>query len=48
VKSEEQTYSLFNFVNALNQDIDNLEEANKDIQAEIRKKKVLQFIFNHL
>ena len=34
IKSEEQNYSLFNYVNVLTQDIDFLEENNKDLQVE--------------
>mgnify|MGYP006991982163 CR=1 FL=1 len=35
IKSEEQNYSLFNYVNVLTQDIDFLEENNKDLTSEI-------------
>lgn len=35
IKSEEQNYSLFNYVNVLTQDIDFLEENNKDLAIEI-------------
>lgn len=35
IKSEEQNYSLFNYVNVLTQDIDFLEENNKDLAVEI-------------
>ncbi len=35
IKSEEQNYSLFNYVNVLTQDIDFLEENNKDLSIEI-------------
>lgn len=35
IKSEEQNYSLFNYVNVLTQDIDFLEENNKDLNSEI-------------
>jgi len=35
IKSEEQNYSLFNYVNVLTQDIDFLEENNKDLSVEI-------------
>jgi hypothetical protein len=35
IKSEEQNYSLFNYVNVLTQDIDFLEENNKDLEKEI-------------
>jgi len=35
IKSEEQNYSLFNYVNMLTQDLDFLEENNKDLESEI-------------
>jgi hypothetical protein len=35
IKSEEQNYSLFNYVNILTQDIDFLEDSNKDLDEEI-------------
>lgn len=35
IKSEEQNYSLFNYVNVLTQSIDFLEENNKDLALEI-------------
>jgi len=35
IKSEEQNYSLFNYVNVLTQDLDFLEENNKDLAQEI-------------
>lgn len=35
IKAEEQNYSLYNYVNTLNSDIDVIEEANRNIQAEI-------------
>jgi hypothetical protein len=35
IKSEEQNYSLFNYVNVLTQDLDFLEENNKDLAGEI-------------
>jgi coiled-coil domain-containing protein 63/114 len=36
IKSEEQNYSLFNYVNILTQEIDFLEENNKDLEEEIQ------------
>jgi len=46
IKSEEQNYSLFNYVNVLTQDIDFLEENNKDLEEEkkllaVRKIKII-------
>mmetsp|Transcript_24291 Transcript_24291/g.27553 ORF Transcript_24291/g.27553 Transcript_24291/m.27553 type:complete len:482 (+) Transcript_24291:141-1586(+) len=41
IKSEEQTYSLYNYVNVLNQDIDTLEENNKEISKEIQRYEAL-------
>jgi len=35
IKSEEQNYSLFNYVNVLTQELDFLEENNKDLEREI-------------
>jgi hypothetical protein len=40
IKSEEQNYSLFNYVNILTQDIDFLEENNKDLDEEIKNLRV--------
>jgi coiled-coil domain-containing protein 63/114 len=31
IKAEEQNYSLYNYVNTLNSDIDTIEDANKSI-----------------
>ena len=42
IKSEEQNYSLFNYVNLLTQDIDFLEENNKELEAEIKELEVLK------
>ncbi len=36
IKAEEQNYSLYNYVNMLNQEIDTLDDSNKDLEAEIR------------
>ena len=36
VKAEEQNYSLYNYVNMLNSDIDMVEEQNKQISVEIK------------
>ncbi len=35
IKAEEQNYSLYNYVNTLNSDMDVIEEANNNIRAEI-------------
>ena len=45
IKSEEQNYSLFNYVNMLTQDLDFLEENNKDLESEIEMLEVLIHIF---
>lgn len=37
IKAEEQNYSLYNYVNKLNSDIDTIEEQNKAIASEIHK-----------
>lgn len=37
IKAEEQNYSLFNYVNMLNTEFDQLEESNKDIKDQIQK-----------
>lgn len=37
IKAEEQNYSLYNYVNMLNTEIDTIEEQNKTISNEIRK-----------
>ncbi len=39
IKAEEQNYSLYNYVNILNSDIDTIEEQNKNIAEEIEKNK---------
>jgi len=36
IKAEEQNYSLFNYVNMLNSDIDMIEEQNKQIGEQIK------------
>ena len=41
IKAEEQTYSLYNYVNMLNSEIDMIEEQNRNIEAEIRKHEEL-------
>ena len=41
IKAEEQNYSLYNYVNTLNSDIDVIEEANRNIQAEIERHESL-------
>jgi len=41
IKAEEQTYSLYNYVNALNSDIDTIEEANQNIKNEIEKLNIM-------
>ena len=40
IKSEEQNYSLFNYVNVLTQDLDFLQENNKDLTNEIENLEV--------
>lgn len=39
VKAEEQNYSLYNYVNRLNQDVDQLDETNKELTSEIDEYK---------
>ena len=41
VKAEEQNYSLYNYVNMLNSDIDMIEEQNKSIEQEIKRHEQL-------
>lgn len=41
IKAEEQNYSLYNYVNILNSDIDTIEEQNKNIAKEIKKNEEL-------
>ncbi len=41
IKAEEQNYSLYNYVNMLNSEIDMIEEQNRNIEAEIRKHEEL-------
>ena len=41
IKAEEQNYSLYNYVNMLNSEIDTIEEQNKNIETEIRKHEEL-------
>lgn len=41
IKAEEQNYSLHNYVNILNSDIDTIEEQNKNIGKEIKKNEEL-------
>lgn len=41
IKAEEQNYSLYNYVNTLNSEIDMIEEQNKNIEAEIKKHEEL-------
>jgi len=36
IKAEEQNYSLYNYVNMLNSEIDMIEEQNRNIETEIR------------
>lgn len=42
IKAEEQNYSLYNYVNMLNSDIDTVEEQNKQIGDEIKHHMKLQ------
>ena len=41
IKAEEQNYSLYNYVNTLNSEIDMIEEQNKTIEAEIQRHEEL-------
>lgn len=41
IKAEEQNYSLYNYVNMLNSEIDMIDEQNKNIENEIRKHEEL-------
>lgn len=41
IKAEEQNYSLYNYVNMLNSEIDMIEEQNKNIESEIKKHEEL-------
>ena len=41
VKAEEQNYSLYNYVNTLNSEIDMIDETNKNIKAEIERHEKL-------
>eukprot|EP00347_Sterkiella_histriomuscorum_P022526 403338159 len=41
IKAEEQNYSLYNYVNMLNSEIDMIEEQNKNIESEIRRHEEL-------
>jgi D-ribose pyranose/furanose isomerase RbsD len=41
IKAEEQNYSLYNYVNMLNSEIDMIDEQNRNIEAEIRKHEEL-------
>jgi coiled-coil domain-containing protein 63/114 len=41
IKAEEQNYSLYNYVNMLNSEIDMIEEQNKNIEGEIRRHEQL-------
>ena len=39
IKAEEQNYTLFNYVNKLNSDIDTIDEQNKYISEEIENQE---------
>ena len=41
IKAEEQNYSLYNYVNTLNSEIDTIEEQNRNIEAEIKRHEEL-------
>ena len=41
IKAEEQNYSLYNYVNMLNSEIDMIEEQNNNIESEILKHEEL-------
>lgn len=40
IKAEEQNYSLYNYVNMLNSEIDMIEEQNRNIEQEIRSREI--------
>ena len=40
IKSEEQNYSLYNYVDILTQEIDQLEDSNKKLKENIKKQEV--------
>ena len=46
IKAEEQNYSLFNYVNMLNSDIDMINEQNKHISQQISHHQQLQNMSN--
>jgi len=41
IKAEEQNYSLYNYVNTLNSEIDMIEEQNRNIEQEIKRHEEL-------
>jgi hypothetical protein len=41
IKAEEQNYSLYNYVNTLNSEIDMIEEQNRNIEKEINRHEEL-------
>lgn len=41
IKAEEQNYSLYNYVNSLNSEIDMIEESNRNIEADIKRHEEL-------
>lgn len=41
IKAEEQNYSLYNYVNMLNSEIDTIEEQNRNIEGQIAKHEKL-------
>jgi hypothetical protein len=46
IKAEEQNYSLYNYVNMLNSEIDNIAEQNKNIESQIAKHESLAVMSN--
>jgi hypothetical protein len=44
IKAEEQNYSLYNYVNTLNSEIDLIEEQNRNIEAEIKRHEQLSMM----
>jgi len=42
IKTDDQNYTLYNYVNALNSEIDTVEDANKNIEMEIKRHEELR------
>ena len=47
IKAEEQNYSLYNYVNMLNSEIDTIEEQNRNIEGQIEKHEKLAVMSQH-